>query len=78
MARYDTQQIGQLVRQTRKSLHLSQEDLALTSGTGVRFIIDLEKGKPSCEFNKALRVIQNLGITVSLTPPLTNTLADKR
>ena len=40
-----TEHIGDLIRETRKSLGLTQKDLALTSGTGLRFIIELEKGK---------------------------------
>ena len=46
---------------------MTQEDLALTSGTGVRFIVDLEKGKPTCEIGKVLDVLRTLGIRVDLT-----------
>ena len=37
--------IGELVKNTRKTLRVTQKDLAMTSGTGLRFIIDVEKGK---------------------------------
>ena len=47
--RYTVAQIGKLIRDTRKELGVTQKDLALTSGTGMRFIIDLEKGKETCE-----------------------------
>lgn len=67
--RYTPQQIGTLIRQTRKSLGVTQRDLALTSGTGLRFVIDLEKGKETCEIGKALTVLQTLGIKLTLTPP---------
>jgi y4mF family transcriptional regulator len=67
--RYTVQQIGQLIRQTRKSLGVTQKDLALTSGTGLRFVIDLEKGKETCEIGKALTVLQTLGVKLSLVPP---------
>jgi HTH-type transcriptional regulator / antitoxin HipB len=67
--RYTPQQIGSLIRQTRKSLGVTQKDLALTSGTGLRFIIDLEKGKETCEIGKALTVLQTLGIKLTLIPP---------
>ena len=43
--RYTPQEIGQLIRECRKQLGVTQKDLALTSGTGLRFVIDLEKGK---------------------------------
>jgi HTH-type transcriptional regulator / antitoxin HipB len=67
--KYTMKQMGTLIRQTRKRLGVTQRDLALTSGTGMRFIIDLEKGKPTCEIGKALTVINTLGIRMTLTPP---------
>jgi y4mF family transcriptional regulator len=66
-----SQQIGALIRATRKNLGVTQRDLALTSGTGLRFIIDLEKGKETCEIGKALTVLHTLGIKLALTPPPT-------
>lgn len=66
---YTTQQIGQLIRDTRKSQGVTQKNLALTSGTGLRFIIDLEKGKETCEIGKVLTILQTLGIRLTLTPP---------
>ena len=62
-------EIGSAVRATRKKMRVTQADLALTSGTGLRFIIDLEKGKPTCQIGKVLTVLQTLGIEVSLVPP---------
>lgn len=61
--------IGKLVRETRKTLGVTQSGLALTSGTGLRFIIDLEKGKPTCHLGKVLTVLHTLGIKLTLTPP---------
>lgn len=62
--------IGDFVKKTRKSLNITQKDLALTSGTGLRFIIELEKGKPTCQLGKVLTVLETLGIAVQLTGPL--------
>jgi HTH-type transcriptional regulator / antitoxin HipB len=67
--KYTTQQIGSMIRQARKALGVTQKELALTSGTGLRFVIELEKGKETCEIGKALTVIQTLGIRLTLTPP---------
>jgi y4mF family transcriptional regulator len=67
--RYTPKQVGVLIRQTRKNLGVTQKDLALTSGTGLRFVIDLEKGKETCEIGKALTVLQTLGIKLTLIPP---------
>lgn len=67
--KYTTQDIGNLIKRTRKTLKLTQKDLALTSGTGLRFIIELEKGKPTCQLEKALTVLNTLGIKLDLAPP---------
>jgi y4mF family transcriptional regulator len=66
---YTAQEIGKLVRKSRKQLGVTQKDLALTSGTGLRFIIELEKGKETCQIGKVLTVLQTLGIKIVLTPP---------
>ena len=63
------QDIGKSIRDTRKRLGVTQRALALTSGTGLRFVIDLENGKETCEIGKALTVIQTLGIQLTLIPP---------
>lgn len=67
--KYTPQEIGRLVRETRKGLGVTQKELALTSGTGLRFIIELEKGKETAEIGKVLTVLQTLGIQLTLTPP---------
>jgi y4mF family transcriptional regulator len=67
-----TKQIGELIKTARKNIGVTQRALAMTSGTGLRFIIELEKGKPTCQFGKALPVINTLGISMELTLPPTN------
>jgi HTH-type transcriptional regulator / antitoxin HipB len=67
--KYTAQMIGQIIRENRKRLGVTQKDLALTSGTGLRFVIDLEKGKETCQIGKVLTVLQTLGIQIVLTPP---------
>ena len=64
------QDIGKSIRDTRKRLGVTQKALALTSGTGLRFVIDLENGKETCEIGKALTILHTLGIKLTLNPPL--------
>lgn len=59
--------IGHYIRKIRKELDVTQRDLALTAGTGLRFIIDLENGKPTCQIGKTLQVLQVLGIQLNLS-----------
>jgi len=56
--------LGKVIKQTRKDQKLTQLDLAALSNVGVRFIVDLEKGKNTSEIGKALNVIRMLGITL--------------
>jgi y4mF family transcriptional regulator len=67
--KHTPQEIGKIVRETRKILGVTQKDLALTSGTGLRFVIDLEKGKETCQLGKVLTILHTLGIRLALTPP---------
>ena len=59
--------LGEQVKKRRRQLGMNQSDLALVSGTGKRFISDLENGKESCQIGKALRVLADLGIEVTFT-----------
>ncbi len=61
-------ELSQFIRQQRKSIGLSQVELAGASGLGVRFIGDLERGKPTCEIGKTLQALAMLGIEVQLNP----------
>lgn len=61
-----TQALGNLMRDTRKSQGLTQEQLASITGTGRRFIIDLESGKKSCHLGKTLNVLTMLGFELCI------------
>ncbi|MDP6797114.1 MAG: type II toxin-antitoxin system Y4mF family antitoxin [Candidatus Krumholzibacteria bacterium] len=60
------EQLGATIRSRRKDLGVTQKDLAMICGTGLRFIVDLEKGKQTCQIGKILLVIQALGLKVDL------------
>lgn len=53
---------GNIIRDARKKARLTQSQLAAASGIGDRFVRELEKGKPTCQLEKALLVAQMLGI----------------
>ncbi|MDX0772582.1 helix-turn-helix domain-containing protein [Sinorhizobium medicae] len=55
---------GVAVREKRKVLGWAQAELATRSGTGERFIVELESGKPSCQLEKALIVARTVGIEI--------------
>lgn len=60
------EQLGLMIRTRRKHLRITQRDLAMTYGMGSRFIVDLEKGKPTCQIGKTLQVMQALGLAIEI------------
>lgn len=62
-----TEQLGTAIRTRRKQLKITQKELAMTCGTGLRFIVDLEKGKPTCQIGKTLQVLLALGLAIEAT-----------
>jgi DNA-binding XRE family transcriptional regulator len=56
---------GLLTRSRRKALNMTQDQLALATGVGRRFLIDLEAGKTTCQLGLSLVVAQALGLRPS-------------
>jgi len=56
---------GSLLRSRRKALKMRQDQLALATGVGRRFLIDLEAGKPSCQLGRSLLVANALGLRLA-------------
>jgi transcriptional regulator with XRE-family HTH domain len=54
-----------LIRSRRKALKMRQDQLALATGVGRRFLIDLEAGKPSCQLGRSLLVAEALGLRLA-------------
>jgi y4mF family transcriptional regulator len=65
----DSNTLGLIVHRERKAQKLRQAELAAAAGVGVRFIIDLEAGKPTLQLEKVLHVLATLGCDVAVTPP---------
>jgi DNA-binding XRE family transcriptional regulator len=61
-ARSFAQQFGAMVREHREALKMRQDDVALATGVGHRFIVELEAGKPSCQLGRALVVAAAVGL----------------
>ncbi|MBB4365335.1 y4mF family transcriptional regulator [Bradyrhizobium sp. CIR18] len=55
---------GRLIQEERKRQGLRQDELAMVSGTGKRFIVDLEAGKSTCQLGRSLHVADVLGLRI--------------
>ena len=65
----DVATIGQIVREERKELGLRQDELAAASGVGLRFIVELERGKTTAQIGKVITVLAALGCELQIRRP---------
>jgi y4mF family transcriptional regulator len=63
------EQLGRALRDARKARGLRLEDVALAAGVGVRFLSELERGKPTVRLAETLRVAAALGVRLNLEDP---------
>jgi len=63
---FDAKSFGAAVRMYRTKRGVTQIQLAAVANTGVRFIGDLENGKPTVQIDKALKVAKILGIKIEI------------
>ena len=56
--------IGEYIKQKRKLFRLTQIELADRAGVGIRFIRELENGKPTVQLNKVNQVLELFGETL--------------
>ncbi len=54
-------ELNQFIKDKRKSLGLTQEELSFKAGVGLRFIRELERGKPTLQMDKVNQVLKLFG-----------------
>ena len=64
----DSKELGAAIRAERKRIGVTQKQLAMTAGVGLRYLIELERGKPTARMEGMFRVLQVLGLRLSVTP----------
>jgi len=53
--------LSQFIKEKRKQLALTQEELSFKAGVGLRFVRELETGKPTLRIDKVNQVLQLFG-----------------
>lgn len=59
-------ELGRQVAEKRKQDGLTQAALAGYCGVGPRFVGELERGKPTVRLDKALQVLEGLGLELTV------------
>ena len=63
----NSRELGACIRAERKRLKVTQKELAMTAGVGLRYLIELERGKPTARMEGMFKVLQALGLNLSVT-----------
>ena len=61
-----TKDLANIIKKRRKEQKLTQSQLAGLSNVGVRFIVDLEAGKETCQVGKVLYILDMLGLKLKI------------
>lgn len=59
-------ELGKLIRESRKSQGLTQKDLALVAGVSVRLIVELENGKRGVNIEVVIKLCSLLGLKIEV------------
>ena len=57
----DMSTIGEYIKQKRKEIGLTQEEFAMRSGLGLRFVRELEQGKETVRLDKVNQALSMFG-----------------
>lgn len=63
-----SEDVGEVIRSARKRSDTDQITAAGLAGVGVRFLGDLERGKPTIRLGLMLQVLHRLGLEVWIAP----------
>ena len=63
----DIREIGHIIRAKRKEYGLTQAEAAGLCNVGIRFMSELENGKPTLRVGKVLHVLEAYGFSVTIT-----------
>lgn len=62
----DASDLGAAIRSRRKGLGLTQQELADACGCSIMYLSNLERGKETAELGIALRIVNLLGLDMTL------------
>ena len=60
------QTIGEIVKENRKRMKLTQQELAMYANVSTKFIIELEKNKKTVQLDKIYDVLNVFDLTIKI------------
>lgn len=66
---HSAEELGMIIRAVRKSTQVRQDDLAAMVGVSRQFAVDVEKGKPTVQLGRVMRLLKELGIELNVEIP---------
>lgn len=60
----NSKELGATIRAERKRLGVTQKELAMTAGVGLRYLIELERGKATARLEGVFKVLKALGMSM--------------
>ncbi len=70
--------LGRAIQDTRRKKNIRQSDLADITGTSVKFISDIERGKETIQMDKAFALLRALGLKLYVTSDSIERLTNDR
>ena len=71
-------ELSQLVAGKRKYFGFTQKELANKAGVGLRFIRELERGKPTLQMDKVNQVLMLFGFELGAVPLNRNNILNEK
>ena len=65
----NVEDIGRVTRSVRRAQGIRQDDLGFMSDCSHKYVVDVEKGKPTIQMGKLIRLLSELGVEVVLKIP---------
>ncbi len=62
----NSKEIGAAIRAERKRLGVTQKELSMTAGVGLRYLSELERGKTTARIEGLFKILQALGLEMRL------------
>lgn len=64
--------LGNFIKEKRKELGITQQELADISGVGINFVYQLEKNKPTVRLDTTRMVLNALGYDITVEKNITD------